>query len=111
MAQIRGRNFNTNDSASVTEITTNPTTSTTAAAANKDRTYLHIDNNSNVTGVWVKLQAATEDDDKKGIYLSKNIAAEAPGTTYWEMTPDNIYTGEVSVIADSGTPSVHVTEY
>ena len=55
--------------------------------------------------VFVKLQAASVDDDSKGIMLSNGLT--------WEMPTDAIYTGEVSCIKDGVGPSatIFVTEY
>jgi len=51
----------------------------------------------------LKLQAASVDNNAKGIFIGRD--------SYWEMPADNIYTGEISAIAVSGTPSVNVTSY
>lgn len=103
-----GRNTNTNSTANVLAgIVLNATTSTTVLAANPNRIAFHINNDDATAGCWIKLQAASVDNDKKGIFLGKK--AEPDGR--WDMSPDNIYTGEVSAIAVSGTPSVYITEY
>lgn len=84
----------------------NAATTVVIAAANPDRTYLHINNNSNKDPVWIKLQPASIDNDKKGIFLSSKDKPDGR----WE-TGDNIYTGEVSAIAEKGSPTIYVTEY
>ena len=109
MTHLTGRNVNTNDEASVPAgFVLDAVTSVKIADANPNRVFFRVDNNFNNVGVWVKLQAASVDDDMKGIALQPlNIR----GRTSWEMSPDNIYTGEICAIADSGTPTVFVTEY
>ena len=108
MTQIIGRNRNTNDEADVPDpIVLNITTSVVIAAANPKRTFIRIDNDSNDHGVWVKLQAASVDNTMKGIYLSKKQF----GVTFWEMGFDNIYTGEICAVSETGTPQVYITEY
>lgn len=109
MIQLIGRNVNTNDTTLVPDgIVLNATTSVKIADANPDRIFFRVDNNFNNMAVWVKLQAASVDDDQKGIFLQ---ALALRGFTIWEMPPDNIYTGEISAIADAGNPEVFVTEY
>ena len=103
-----GRNININDTATVADgITLNATTSTVIAVANADRIFFHVDNNFSDKAVWIKLQAAGVDNDDKGIFLNE----KEKGATKWEMPPDNIYTGEISAIADDGNPTIYVTEY
>ncbi|MEE8207794.1 MAG: hypothetical protein V3T88_02375 [Nitrosomonadaceae bacterium] len=102
------RNKNTNDTATMSNaITLNGTTTITIATANPDRNYILIHNNSAATACWVKLQAASVDDDKKGIFIDKSV----PTPAEWEMPVDNIYTGEISAISDSGAVDIYVTEY
>ena len=108
MAFKLGRNRNKNDTATVSAgITLNSTTSTVILAANPNRMSFDVNNNFSNQAAWVKMQAASTDNDKKGIFLNKKNA----GISSWSMSPDNIYTGEISAIADSGSPTVYVTEY
>lgn len=108
MAQTVGRNTNRNDTAVLSDpIELNAVTSAKIADAKPvgsvpARTVFMVSNPSN-ENIWIKLQAAAVDNDKKGIYI--------PRGGYWEMTPDNIYTGEISAIAESETPNIYVTEY
>ena len=108
MTLLVARNRNTNDTATVASgVTLNATTSTVIAVANPDRMYFYADNNFSDKACFIKLQAASVDNDKKGIFLNE----KEKGDTRWKMSPDNIYTGEISAIADSGSPTVFVTEY
>ena len=103
-----GRTQNTSDSASVNDgIALNGSTSVVIADANPKRIFFEVNNNFSDKAVWIKLQPADDDNDKKGIFLNE----KEKGRTHWEMPPDNIYTGEISAIADSSNPTVYVTEY
>ena len=109
MTRRTERTRNTNDEATINDgVGLNATTSTTILAANADRVAVTINNNSSTKELWIKLQAASVDNDKKGIFLHPRVLGEP---TSWTMPADNIYTGEISAIADSGTPNVYVTEY
>ena len=103
-----GKNRNVHDEAVISDgVELNNSTIVTIAAANDQRIFFHVNNNSSLQAAWIKLQAASVDDDKKGIILLKRL--EPNGR--WEMPSENIYTGEISAIADNGTPTVYVTEY
>jgi len=103
-----GRNKNENDESTISGGTTlNSSTSSVIAVANPDRIYFSVNSNFSDKACWIKLQSATTDNDKKGIFLNE----KEKGITMWEMPVDNIYTGEISAIADSGSPVVFVTEY
>lgn len=99
---LLGRNVNTNTDAVLSNVALNATTSTTIKIANDARRFFAVSNNS-TKDVWLKLQAAAVDDDKKGIFMPKG--------SYWEMPPDNVYIGEISAIADNGSPTIFITEY
>lgn len=111
MTQTIGRNVNKSDEARVFDVMLNSNTATTVIGPNKKRIYLNIDSCDAAGGSFVRLKPASVDNNKQGIYLAKNIAAEAPGRTFWEMSPDNIYTGEVSAISQSGALKLCITEY
>lgn len=103
MTRKIGRTRNFNDTAIVSPaISLNSTTSTKIADSDENRIFFAIVNDTS-RDVWLKLQAAAVDNILKGILLHKN--------SYWEMSPDNIYTGEISAISVTGTPDVFVTEY
>lgn len=108
MAFQHERTQNLNDTTIISSaIALNGSTSVKIADANPNRIYLYITNNGSSEEAWIKLQATSVDNDKKGIFLNK----KAIYRNDWEMTPDNIYTGEVCAIAVTGTPTVFVTEY
>ncbi len=101
-------NSSSTDTATVQAgITLNDSTSVMVIAANPSRRGLHVNCNFPDKASWVKLQAASVDNDKKGIFLNE----KEKGVTHWDMPSDRIYTGEISAIADSGTPVIYVTEY
>lgn len=108
MTQKIERNRNTNNVATVkSAIELNNSTSVKIADANPDRIYFYISNDGSTEAIWIKLQAAAVDNDKKGIHLNKK--GIAPST--WQMPSDNIYTGEICAIADANAPNIFVTEY
>jgi len=101
-----GRNLNTNDTAVVSTGTTMTvgTTAETVLPANSSRIYMAI----SVSGhdAFIRLQdAATDPTIKKGIIVPK-------GGTY-ELPPDNMYTGEISIITVLGAtaPTYFATEF
>jgi len=104
MTIMTGRNVNSNDTAELSDaIATNTSTAVTVTLANDNRLFFCVNNDDTNQGVWIKLQAASVDDDKKGIFIPKK--------SFWQMPVDNIYIGEISAVADNGTPDVFYTEY
>lgn len=102
MAKIIGRTTNRNDTADIAdEIVVGNALSVTLVEANPTRIYVGISNLNK--DMFIKLQAATEDNDQKGIFV--------PRGTFYELPTDNMYTGEISGITVVGSTSVHVTEY
>ncbi len=85
----------------VDKIDVSSSTSTLLLAANRGRIYIAI--STQEQPIWLKLQAASVDNDKKGIFIPRNFT--------YELHPDVIYTGEVSAITDTGTAEVYVTEF
>ena len=91
---------------SATATTTDYALDSTTALKIKDAstTFIHCSiSNDNTVGVWLKLQAATVDNVKTGIFIDRG--------DYWEMPEGALYTGEISAIAESGTPTINVTVY
>jgi len=88
-------------------IALNTATSIKIADANPDRTFFNVNTDGDNQAVWIKLQAAEVDNDKKGIWIEAKIGA----LNSWQMPTDAIYTGEICAISNSGTPKVFVTEY
>lgn len=114
MTQTIGRNRNVNDTATTAEYSLNSTTAIKIADANPSRTFFHVNINGGTSNesIWIRLKAASEDNIKCGIWIGRFIDEDGSfAKVCWEMPPDNIYTGEISAIMESGTHSVHVVEY
>lgn len=102
MTKRIGGNLTISDEAVEANVSINSTTATTLVEEDEDRTYLEISNPSN-QDVWIKLQAASVDDNKTGIHL--------PAGERWRMGDNDKYTGEVSAIMDvGGSKLIHTTE-
>jgi len=110
MSQTIGRNINRNETATQATIELNSSTATKIADANLFRTVLeiYIDPGAGNNMIFIKTQAAGVDNLKQGPWLGKDGVIYE---NFWKMATDNIYTGEVSAISNSGTPTVFVTEY
>ena len=87
----RLRNYNS--TAAVPDTFLVSLTSATVTAANVERQYFEAWN-IGLKDAWIKLQPALTDNDAKGIPLPQGAS--------WRMSPDNIYTGEISVISAAG---------
>ena len=108
MTNRTGRNTNTNTEATLSQpISVGSAAAVKIADINAERLFIHINTGPNNNGCWIKLQGATVDNDKKGIFLDEKNGVSVS----WEMPPDNIYTGEISAIAESGNVDIYVTEY
>ena len=107
MVKDTGRNRNSNDEADTNSFLLNPTVAIIIQAANDDRMYFTVNNNAVGKGVWIRLYPAAQDNIKHGIYLSEK---EKDGN-FWEMPADNVYTGEISAIANEVGSTVYTTEY
>ena len=108
MARVFGRNKNVNDTANVFDpVTIGSSVSVVVLPANPDRMYVQINNNDSDRDCWIKLQPASQDNDKKGIFMHRR----GGGNDTWQMPTDNIYTGEISAISEGGSSDIYVTEY
>jgi hypothetical protein len=103
------KNISFNTDANIVTVSVDSTTSSTLIAAqdiNNDgkRIKVLVCNDGNKL-LWVKLQPASTDNDKKGISV-------LPGTSMKLIGDDDIYTGEISAIFEvGGARNVHVTWY
>jgi len=109
-----GRNRNTTDTATSSPVALNSSTAVKLADANPNRIFFNVTINggSSDERIFIKLQAASIDNVKTGIWIGRSL--DEDGSYFkvdWEMSPDNIYTGEISAIMDSGSHTVHFTEY
>lgn len=100
------RNRNTQDTSSVKDgIALNKNTAVTIVDANPNRIFIHVNNNDENFGIWVReLPADIDPTIKKGVFIRKQ------GGKPYERSGDNIYTGEISAIADNDAPKAYVTE-
>lgn len=102
MSKTIGRNRNINNEATISNVTLNALTSTKISDVNNNRIAFEVSNDSS-QDVWIKFEPAAANDLKEGILLFKR--------SNFEMPTDNIYTGEVSAIAEADGPTIHITEY
>jgi len=106
MAQDRQKSLDGNavtDEATITSVALNSSTSTKILDSNLSRQTVNISNITNF-GIWIKKQAASVDNDKKGIFLPKRASA----VLY--TTSEDKYYGELCAISASGTPTINITE-
>lgn len=104
MTRVIGRNVNQDGDAVVNDPVSAGSTAQTILTPNTDRLYVAI--SVRHRDVYVRfIPASEEPTNRKGIFVPKN-------NTY-ELPTDNIYTGEISVIAAQGSQSadVYVTEF
>ena len=115
MTTTIGRNINRADTNMIcTSVNLNSSTAVKLADANPNRIFFNVNINGNAsdTSIFIKLQAASVDNDKCGIWIGRRL--DEDGSYFkvdWEMPSDNIYTGEISAIMQSGNYTVYVTEY
>ncbi len=107
MSHQTGRNANTSTEAVTASVTLNTTTAVTIATVNEDRIHFEVNNNGSALGFWVRLYPAAQDDLKHGIWITPKTGSRP----FWEMPNDNIYTGEISAIAEMDSPTAYTTEY
>ena len=102
-----GKNRNTTDKAFTPQITLNATTATKVSSANTKRIFFEVNNNEANKDFWLRLYPADKDNLKRGIFITSKTGSRL----FWCMPSDNIYTGEISAISDTGGPVAYVTEY
>lgn len=107
MAKTVGRSINKNDTAVTTQVALNNSTAVTISAADPTRIFFHVNNDNASHAFWVRLYPAATDNIKQGIFVSSKSGLKS----FWEMMEDNIYTGEISAIAVTDSPTAYVTEY
>lgn len=109
-----GRNVNTNDEVITTQFTINDSNAVVIAPANETRIFFEVwlvPGSSNIIG-FIRLFPAGTNDDKKGVVLIRNTMGNINQfTPSWRMAEDNIYTGEISAISESGDIDIIVIEY
>ena len=109
-----GRNVNSNDVATVTTYEINSVTATVISVSKLRRIVFSACLDSDITSVdvYIRLYPAAADNLKRGEVLTRDTFGNSSlFRPSWAMTPDNIYTGEISAISLSGSVFIHVTEY
>jgi len=107
MAKTIGTNLNFTDISqddSGVLLNSNTATKIVDAIALPDQLFTNLTiSNPSSQDVWIKFQAATVDNDKKGKILFKRSTYERP--------PLDVYHGEISAIAVNGSPTIFVSQY
>lgn len=114
MSLVKGRNQNLNDEARVDVVNVTSVSSVVIAPANPDRIAFTVclAHGASNEDVYIRLYPSADDNDLKGITLSRRLSGnDNLDNTRWEMSTDNVYTGEISAISVSGDVDVSVTEY
>ena len=109
-----GRNQNTNDVATVTTYEINSVTATVISVVSPLRIAFGacLDSDTTSVDVFIRLYTAAADNLKRGEVLTRDTFGNSSlFRPSWTMMPDNIYTGEISAISQSGLVTIHVTEY
>lgn len=110
------RTRNTNPEAVVLEAISVGETAVKLADPRNDRIYFQVDVLPMVDDVCVgiRLYPASVDDIWRGDWIGQfHFGNDVFFKSFWRMTPDNIYTGEISALVMPGQPTVdlYVTEY
>ncbi len=114
MTLNKGRNINSNDTASVTIVSINSVTATVIAAANPDRMSFSVSLAPDLIDVNVAIRyyAASADNLVKGDVLTRvTLGNNNLFKPSHSMDTDNIYTGEISAISVNGVHDLYITEY
>jgi len=104
MTQMIGKNENVNAASAVLGggISAGTGTSVALVTLTKEDSILILTNDSN-QDAWIKMQAASVDNDQKGFILYKGT------TTELNLDASTRYVGEISIIAANGNTKVHTT--
>lgn len=98
---------NSNTESTTTSVSLNSTTAVTISVSNNERIFFRADNDNNALSFWLRLYPASDDNTKHGIYVSSKTGVRP----FWEMPVLDKYRGEISAIADTGSPTAFITEY
>ena len=114
MTLKQGGNLNTDSAAITTTVEINDTTATTLVVAKDMRTFLAVslDSGTSDIEVFVRFYAASTDNDKAGILLTRRLSGnDALFQSQLVMNTNTQYTGEISALSVSGTFDIHITEF
>jgi hypothetical protein len=113
MTKQVGSTINTVDSVTTTTVNIDSVTATTILAENPNRLYARVSLDYAVadTEAFIREYAAATDNNKAGILLTRvttgnNNLLRSEYTTI----PGNVYTGEISAIAETGSFDLHIIE-
>ena len=98
---------NTNDVAVVTSVALNSSTAVTILAADVQRLFFEINNNDGTKDFWIRFYPAATDNIKHGIFITSKTGSR----TTFQMKRDNMYTGEISAIAVTDSPTAYITSF
>lgn len=107
MVKFFGKTITTSDESRVEKYILNTSTSTTISPADPNRIFFYVIVVGTNAEAHIKLQAASIDNDQKGILISTKPDKDS----FWKMNEEFMYVGEISAIAVAGTPSIFVVEY
>lgn len=115
MAKNIGRNTNRNDAATVSTYTANAVNAIVIAPANPERIHFSVvlDPGAASEEVYIRYYPAATDNAKKGTDVLVRLISGARNLLKdrHAMVVDNVYTGEISAITNTGAAVIHVTEY
>lgn len=104
MATLYGGNKNLNNTAIIDAgVSCNSATSTTLVTTSADTIRVIMTNSGN-QDAFIKLQAASVDNLKKGFILYKNSTADI-------LLSPNMYTGEISAITKANITKIYTTVF
>ena len=113
MTRMTGRTQNTQDTSTTTTVTINSVTATTILAANSERLYARVSLDSGLADnqCFIREYAAATDNNKAGELLIRITGGnDSLLKSLYTTFPDNVYTGEISAIAVSGSFDLHIIE-
>ena len=113
MANSIGRNQNVNDTSVVTTVTINSVTATKLLDPNPNRLWVRISLPFGTSDIacMIREYAASIDNIKHGEILQRHtLGNENLFKPCYYTFGDNVYTGEISAISDSGSFDLHITE-
>ena len=107
MGMKRESTSNTNSDAVVSSVALNNTTAVVLLAADIERLFFEINNNDSTKDFWVRFYPAATDNIKQGIFITSKTGSR----TSFQMLRATMYTGEISAIADTDSPTAFITSF
>lgn len=112
MAQEIKRVRNATDTATVTTVEINSVTATTLLSANPRRMYarVYLDPTSDNIAYVREYPSATDNDKHGDVLVRDTVSNNSIFKGSYSTMPDNVFTGEISAISESGTFNLYVIE-